>query len=139
MTTAYHELNLLFLVVLASIWGVYSNDPYPISQIRPDTNQPYANIDPIQNQMITDQWAVTKKYFEEDQNKNKGLTKRFLNLLPIEHRRGYQQILIGDPNRKFIDTLLHFYGEFGHENEIKIEENKDAIKNNRTRRTDSNC
>ena len=54
MTTTYHDRNLLFLVVSATIWGVYSNRPYPTAPIRLGKDPPYANIDPIQNQMIKD-------------------------------------------------------------------------------------
>ena len=32
--------------------------------------------------MIKDVWSVNKKYFEEDQNMNKALAERFLELMP---------------------------------------------------------
>ena len=60
-TTAYHELNFLFLVVPPSVWSVYSNGPRPINPVRPGANPGYINDNVIQNQMIKDQWAVNKK------------------------------------------------------------------------------
>ena len=32
------------------------------------------------------------------------------------------------PNRRFEDTVMYFCNEFGHEDEIEIEENKDKMK-----------
>ena len=81
--TAYHELNFLFLVVPPSVWPVYSNGPRPTPPVRPGTNPQSINSITVQNQMIKDQWAVSKKYFEEDQNMNKALTERFLELMPL--------------------------------------------------------
>ena len=59
--------------------------------------------------MIKDQWAVNKKYFEEDQNMNKALTERFLQLMPPAQRQEYKDILVGDPNRRFETTFAYFY------------------------------
>ena len=78
--------------------------------------------------MIKDHWAVSKKYFEEDQNMNKALTERFLELMPAAQRQGYKDILIGDPNRRFEDTFAYFYDNYGQEDEIEIENNKDKMK-----------
>ena len=74
--------------------------------------------------MIKDQWAIAKKYYEEDQNQdmNKSLTECFLSLLPSEHSRGYHHILIGDPNHRIDKTFMHFYTNFWHEDEVEIEE-----------------
>ena len=79
-TTAYHELNFLFLVVPPSVWPAYSNGPRPTPPVR--LNPSYINGNAVQNQMIKDTWAVSKKYFEEDQNMNKALPERFLELMP---------------------------------------------------------
>ena len=61
---------------------------------------------------------------------NKALTERFLASAPIEHRQGYRGILISDPNRRFEETGMYFYSEFGQEDEIEINENKDQMKKN---------
>ena len=127
-TTAYHELNFLFLVVPPSVWPVYSNGPRPTPPQRPGTNPAYVQGNAIQNQMIKDNWAVCKKYYEEDQNMNKALTERFLDLVPAAQRQGYKDILIGDPNRRFEDTFAYFYDNYGQEDEIEIENNKDKMK-----------
>ena len=74
-----------FLVVPASTWGVYSNDPCPTAPPRPGTNPQYLNTVPLKDQIIKDQWAVAKKYYEEDKNMNKSLTERFLSLLPTKY------------------------------------------------------
>ena len=50
-----------------------------------------------------------QKNFEEDQNINKALTKRFLELMPAAQRQGYKDILIGDPNRRFETTFAYFW------------------------------
>ena len=63
--TAYHELNFLFLVVASSVWPVYSNRLRPTPPIRAGTNLPYIDGNSAENQMIKDQWAVNKKYFEK--------------------------------------------------------------------------
>ena len=78
--------------------------------------------------MIKDTWAVRKKYFEEDQNMNKALTERFLELMPIAQRHGYKDILIGDPNQRFETTFAYFYDDCGQEDEIEIQNNKDKMK-----------
>ena len=104
--TAYHEPNFLFLVVPPSVCPVYSNGPRLTNPVRPGTNPGYINDNAIQNQMIKDQWAVNKKYFEEDQNMNKSLTERFLQLVPAAQRQGYKDILVGDPNHRF-ETTFH--------------------------------
>ena len=127
-TTAYHELNFLFLVVPEPIWGVYSSGAYPATPPQPSTNPPYMNTNSLQNQVIKDEWSVAKKYFEEDQNMNKALTERFLTLIPNEHSLGYSEILTRDPNRKFVTTSVYFYSEFGQEDKVEIEENKDEMK-----------
>ena len=127
-TTAYHYLNFLFLVVPPSVWPVYSNGPRPTNPVHPGTNPGYIDGSVIENQMIKDQWAINKKYFEEDQNMNKALTERFLQLVPAAQRQGYKDILVGDPNRRFETTFAYFYDNYGQEDEIEIENNKDKMK-----------
>ena len=127
-TTAYHELNFLFLVVLPSVWPVYSNGPRPTPPVRPGTNPAYIDGNAVQNQMIKDIWAVNKKYFKEDQNMNKALTERFLEIMPVAQRQGYKDILVGDPNRRFETTFAYFYDNYGQEDEIEIENNKHKMK-----------
>ena len=127
--TAYHVLNFTVLVVPRTIWGLYSNEQYPDPPRQPSTNPPYADFgNPIQNQMIKDEWAMHKKYYEEDQNMNMALNERFLAHLPSEHQRGYREVMIRDPNRRFEATFLHFYTESGQEDEVEIEENKENMK-----------
>ena len=127
-TTAYHELNFIFLLVPPIVWPVYSNGPRPTNPIRPGTNPPYIDGNTVQNQMIKDQWAVNKQYFEEDQNMNKTLTERFLEQVPAAQRQGYKDVLVGDPNRRFETTFAYFYDNYGQEDEIEIENNKDKMK-----------
>ena len=117
-TTAYHELNFLFLVVPPSVWPVYSNGLRPTNPIRPGTNPGYINDNAVQNQMIKDQRAVNKKYFEEDENTNKAPTERFLQLMPAAQRQRYKDILVRDPNRRFETTFAYFYENYGQEDEI---------------------
>ena len=127
--TAYHELNFLFLVVPEQIWCVYSSGTYPTTPTQPSTNPPYVNTtNGLQNQVIKDDWSVAKKYYEEDQNMNKALTERFLALIPNEYSMEYAEVLTRDPNRKFVATFVHFYSEFGQEDEVEIEANKDEMK-----------
>ena len=52
----------------------------------------------------------------------KSLTERFLSLLPSEHSRGCHHIIIGDPNHRIDETFMHFYTNFGHKDEVEIEE-----------------
>ena len=40
----------------------------------------------------------------------------------------YKDILVGDPNRRFEDTFGYFYDNYGQEDEIEIENNKDKMK-----------
>ena len=78
--------------------------------------------------MFKDQWAVNKKYVEEEQNMNKALTKHFLQLMPVTQHQGYKDILVRDPKRRFEATFAYFCGEFVQEIEIEIENNKDKMK-----------
>merc|ERR1711966_614056 len=77
-----------------------------------------------------DQGSVSskQKVFEEDQNMNKALTERFLELAPAAQRQGYKNILVGDPNRRFETTFAYFYDIYGKEDEIEFENNKDKMK-----------
>ena len=127
-TTSYHELKVLFLVVPPSGWLVYGNGPRPTNLIRPGTKPLYIDGNAVNNQMIKDQWAVNKTYFEEDKNMNKALTERFLELVPVAQRQGYKDILVGCPNRRFETTFAYFYDNYGREDEIEIENNKDKMK-----------
>ena len=110
-TTAYYELQLPLLS------GTSKRLAHLQQQITPNTANTIGhkstvhkvNGNPIQNQMIKDQWAVNKKYFEEDQNMNKALTKSFFELVPAAQRQGYKDILVGDPNRRFEATFAYFY------------------------------
>ena len=42
--------------------------------------------------------------------------------------QGYNEVLVRDPNRIFGETLNYFYTEYGQEDEMEIEENKDTMK-----------
>ena len=59
---------------------------------------------------------------------NKALTERSLSLLPIEHQLGYQEILTRNPNRRFEVTFNHFYNDFGQEDEVEMEDNKEEMR-----------
>ena len=48
-TTAYHELNFLFLVVPPSVWPIYSNGPRPTPPVRPGTSPTYIDGNAVQN------------------------------------------------------------------------------------------
>ena len=48
--------------------------------------------------------------------------------MPSAQRQGYKEILVGDPNHRFEATFAYFYDEFGQEDEIEIENNKDKVK-----------
>ena len=127
--TEYNPLNFLFLVVPNSLWTIYSNDPYPASPIHPGTVPPYQpNMTPAQTQFVKDAWGAGKKFHEEDQHMNKALTERFLSLLPGPHKRGYATIMTRNPNQRFEGTFNHFFNEFGLEDELEIEDNRDIMK-----------
>ena len=59
---------------------------------------------------------------------NKALTDRFLSILPVAHQLGYKTILTRDPNRRFERTFNYFFNEFGQEDEVEIEDNKEITK-----------
>ena len=59
---------------------------------------------------------------------NKALTERFLSLIPSEYQQGYNKMLTRDPNRIFGETLNYFYTEYRQEEELEMEENKEAMK-----------
>ena len=127
--TTYNPFNFLFLVVPFTLWNIYSNTPYPTPPIQPGTVPPYQQgMTPVQTQFIKDAWGATKKFYEEDQNMNEALTERFLSILPVPHQLGYQAILTRDPNKKFEATFNHFFNEFGQEDEVEIEDNKETMK-----------
>ena len=48
--------------------------------------------------------------------------------MPAAQRQGYKDILVGDPNRRFETTFAYFYDNYGQEDEIEIENNKDKMK-----------
>ena len=59
---------------------------------------------------------------------NKVLTERFLSLVPQEHRTTYKVTLSSNPNKRFGDTFQLFYEQFGIEDEMEIETNKEEMK-----------
>ena len=83
---------------------------------------------PVQTQLIKDAWGASKKFHEEHRNMNKALTERFITLLPCHHQLGYQAILACNPNRPFKETFDYFFAEFGMQDEVEIEDNKDEMK-----------
>ena len=127
--TAYHAMNFLYLVVPAELWPLYSNAAYPQAPGNPGTIPPYhQNNTPLQNEVIKQAFLSARKHYEEFISMNRALTERFLTLIPNEYVAGYNEVLVRDPNRVFGDTLNYFYTEYGQEDEIEIEENKEAMK-----------
>ena len=59
---------------------------------------------------------------------DKALTERFLELVPAAQRQVYKDILVGDTNHRFETTFAYFYDNYGQEDEIEIENNKDKMK-----------
>ena len=127
--TSHDALNFLYLVVPATLWGLYSAAAYPQAPRNPG-NIPLYHLQntPLQNKVIKQAWLVAKKYWKEYQNMNKALTERFMSLLPTEYQLGYNKILIRDPNRIFEDTLNYFYNEYGQEDEVEIKQNKEKMR-----------
>ena len=129
--TAYHAMNFLYLVVPAELWALYSNAAYPQapSNGNPGTIPPYhQNNTPLQNEVIKQAFLSARKHYEEFISMNRALTERFLTLIPSEYVAGYNEVLVRDPNRIFGETLNYFYTEYGQEDELEIEENKDQMK-----------
>ena len=59
---------------------------------------------------------------------NKALTEHFLSIFANKHRRGYNAIIVSDPNSTFGNTFAHFYKQFGIRDEAKIEQNRDNMR-----------
>ena len=126
--TAYHAMNFLYLVVPAELWALYSNAAYPQAPGNPGAIPPYhQNNTPLQNEVIKQAFLSARKHYEEFISMNRALTERFLTLIPSEYVAGYNKVLVRDPNRIFGDTLNYFYTEYGQEDEMEIEENKDTM------------
>ena len=109
-TTAYHELNFLFLVVPPSVWPVYSNGPrptHPVSTAGHESAVYWWQRRPESD----DQGSVGSKQnvFWRRSKHDKALSERFLELVPAAQRQGYKDILVGDPNRRFETTFVYFY------------------------------
>ena len=75
-----------------------------------------------QHATIRNQWQLNNKNWADVLNMNKALTKRFLALIPHEHRTTYNVSLIQDPNRRFGVTFQHFYNQFGVKDELELEQ-----------------
>ena len=73
-------------------------------------------------------FLLAKKHYEEYLHMKKALTECFLSLIPSEYQQGYNEMLTRDPNLIFGETLNYFYTEYGQEDKVEIEENKEAIK-----------
>ena len=129
VVTSHQTLNFLYLVVPTELWALYSATAYPQAPGNPGTIPPYHQNDTdLQNEVIKQAFLVAKKHYDEYLNMNKALTNKFMCLLPIKYQQGYNEILTRDPNCIFGEMLNYFYTEYGQEDEVEIEENKEQMK-----------
>ena len=125
----FGPLNFLYLVIPATLCGIYSQQAHPQPPIQPGNTPLYhPQITQIQNSLIREAWQVATKHFEEYQNTNKALTECFMSMLLNEYQLGYTKILTREHNHIFKIIFNYFYNKFGQEDGIEIEQNKEGTK-----------